>query len=72
MRSAFLAQSYKTSSFADLFHRKVSHVLGIIVEDRKAFSTTHVYSIVHAAIDNTVYTTATYTIRTIKTHLRTN
>ena len=42
---------------------------GIIVEDRKAFRATFVYSILYTTVDNTGYTNATYTIRTIKTHL---
>ena len=41
------------------------------MEDREAFRTAFVYSTGYATVDDTSCTTATYTIRTIKTHLRT-
>ena len=42
---------------------------GIIVEDRKAYRATFVYSTLYTTVDNTGYTNATHTIRTTKTHL---
>ena len=38
---------------------------GIVLEDRKAFGSSFVYSIVYTTVDKTGFTTATYTIRTI-------
>ena len=42
---------------------------GNIAEDRTAFRATFVYIILYTTADNTGYTNATYTIRTIETHL---